>query len=87
MYDDLRKALAHARSAVAWYALGEAIKLTGYIDIVVPQHRDNPGNETAEGNLMKVAKAVEDFLRRHSTAERDVLNALQQAITTIEMEV
>lgn len=87
MYDDLRNALAGARPAVSWYALGEAIKLTGYIDLVVKQHQGAPNNDTAKGNLMKVAKAVADFLRRHSSAEREVLNTLQQAITTIEMEV
>jgi len=87
LYDDLRKALANARSAVAWYALGEAIKITQYIDQVVAQHEKAPDNETAQSNLMKVSRATAEFLRRHSSAEKEKLNALQQAITSIEYGV
>lgn len=88
MYDDLRKALIEAQTLVAWYALGEAIRLTEAITRVVKYHRENPDEEKARLALKKTAEQTAGFLGRMGNNQKpETLNELQRILTSIELEI
>lgn len=85
MYDELCGVLEKIQAKVAWYALGEAVRLAKSIQGICNQFRK--GAKDSQAHLLRVAGEALSFLRKMGKAsDPDVVEA-QKIIDRIRLEI